>query len=474
MKPSPILEQTAVFTPRPAASARLAELEAVMDSVPAAILVTRDTHCANITGNAAAYAMFRRPAGSNLSLTPGDGASPGNFELWNAGKPMSLSEMPLRRAAMGERVRDCEIELRHADGTFCPIHVNATPLAGADGQVYGAVAVFVDVSQTQMDKLAREHLAAIVAHSEDAIISKDLNGTILSWNKGAQKLFGYTTQEAIGQPVTILIPENRIDEEPHILSRIRAGERIDHYDTVRRRKDGTLVDVSLTVSPMRNGKGEIVAASKIARDVSERKRAEAQRSLLTAELNHRVKNTLATVISIARQSFARGSNMEEARTTFNSRIRGLAHTHGRLADTNWESVNLDVLFVDELLPYRHRSGRNVALEGPDVGLSPKAALTLGLAIHELATNAAKYGALSTDSGKIAVRWEIDGSDGALSIEWKERGGPHVSPPTRSGFGRLLLERALVTDLNSDVALDFAPEGVRCKIRIPAAQYRMRT
>ncbi|MGH6890413.1 MAG: sensor histidine kinase [Rhizomicrobium sp.] len=453
-----------------AEGARLAELAAVMESVPAAILVTRDARCATVSGNAAAYALFRRPPGENLSLTPRDGTPSATFEMWSSGRPMRLSEMPLRRALAGETVRDCEFELRHADGTVCHIHANATPLAGPDGETYGAVAAFVDISERKRYAAVQEHLASIVAHSDDAIISKDLNGIILSWNTGAEKLFGYTAEEAVGRPVTILIPENRIDEEPQILGRIRSGERIDHYDTVRRHKDGTLVDISLSVSPMRNGNGEIVAASKIARDVSGRKRADAERALLTAELNHRVKNTLATVISIARQCFP-GAELAPARAAFDSRIRGLAQRHGRLADTNWESAGLEALFADELLPYRQSERCNIVLEGPPVALSPKAALTLGLAVHELATNAAKYGALSADSGSVDVRWSVAPHDSELAIEWKERGGPEVSPPTRSGFGRLLLERALVTDLKSEVRLDFAREGFSACIRIPAAQYR---
>ncbi|HEY3778657.1 MAG TPA: PAS domain S-box protein [Rhizomicrobium sp.] len=455
-----------------AESTRLAELEAVMESAPAAILVTRDPDCAEVTGNAAAYALFRRPAGSNLSLTPQGPRAQASFELRSDGHKLGVREMPLRRAAAGELVRDCEIGLHYADGTSRHIRANATPLRDNDGRIYGAVAVFLDITERKRASEAQEHLASIVEYSDDAIISKDLNGIILSWNRGAELLFGYTAEEAVGRPVTILIPESRMDEEPDILARIRSGERIDHYETVRRRKDGTLVDISLTVSPMRDGKGQIVAASKIARNISEQKHAEAQRNLLMAELNHRVKNTLATVISIARQSFA-GTTVAAARSAFDARIRGLAHTHGRLADTSWESVGLEMLLEDELAPYRHGERRNFVLEGPPAALSPRCALTLGLAVHELATNAAKYGALSTDSGTVDVRWRIEPRDQALAIEWTEHGGPPVAPPTRSGFGRLLLERALVTDLKSEVHLDFPREGFSCRIRIPAAQCQAR-
>src|SRR5271154_1034436 len=115
-------------------------------------------------------------------------------------------------------------------------------------------------------------LSAIVGSSDDAIISKDLNGVITSWNKSAERIFGYTAAEAIGQSVTILIPVDRLDEEPNILARLRNGERVDHFETVRRRKDGTLLDISLTISPVKNAHGVIVGASKIARDISESRR----------------------------------------------------------------------------------------------------------------------------------------------------------------------------------------------------------
>ena len=123
---------------------------------------------------------------------------------------------------------------------------------------------------------------------------KDLNGVITSWNRGAEQLFGYTAEEAIGKPVNILIPSDRHDEEPGILERLRRGERIDHYETIRRHKQGDLIDISLTVSPIRNAQGKVIGASKIARDITERKRSEAQIAILAGEAEHRAKNVLAT------------------------------------------------------------------------------------------------------------------------------------------------------------------------------------
>ena len=197
----------------------------------------------------------------------------------------------------------------------------------------------------EADKHTRERLVAIVESCDDAILSKDLNGIILSWNAGARRLFGYEAEEVLGKCVTILIPDDRQDEEPRILERIRRGERVLPYETVRRRKDGSLVDISLTISPIKDASGRVIGASKIARDISDRKRAEAAlakaaelQELLVAELSHRVKNTLATVVSIAEQSFSRDQPPEHACQAFRHRIRALGHTHGRLAEANWTGV----------------------------------------------------------------------------------------------------------------------------------------
>jgi len=319
-----------------------------------------------------------------------------------------------------------------------------------------------DRARRQAEEETRR-LASIVESSDDAIVSKDLNSIINSWNHGAQRLFGYSAADVIGKHVSILFPPDRLNEEEGILSRIRRGERIEHYETMRRRKDGSLFHVSLTVSPMRDESGRVIGASKIARDITERKRAEAQRELLVAELSHRVKNTLATVISIQQQSFSKAASTEEARESFAARIRALAQTHGRLAEGAWAGVDLDTAFRDELAPYVDDGG-NIRIEGPAVTLSPKGAVTLGMAVHELATNAAKYGALSAKEGMVAIDWTTDKD--TLRIGWRERGGPTVTPPSRSGFGRVLLERALAADLQGKVSLDFAPEGLTCMIVLP--------
>jgi PAS domain S-box-containing protein len=311
---------------------------------------------------------------------------------------------------------------------------------------------------------AAHRLAAIVESSDDAIVSKNLDGIITSWNAGAERLFGYAAEEAIGQSITMVIPPDRLEEEPRILERIRRGENVRHFETVRMRKDGSLVDISLTVSPVRDRRGRIVGASKIARDISERRAAENHRDLLVAELSHRVKNTLATVTSIARHSFHNKASVEVARTSFERRLQALAENHTRLAVTGWSGVAMKEIFEDELAPYR--SGDNIAISGPDVVLKAQCALALGMAAHELATNAAKYGALSAEGGRVGVEWSVDRECDALLVRWTERGGPPTETPKTQGFGRLMLERALAAELDGEVVMDFAPAGLTCTIRIP--------
>ncbi len=184
----------------------------------------------------------------------------------------------------GEPVRGVEAIAERPDGTRSFFMPYPTPLKDDKGAVIGGINVLIDITDRKQAEETRAHLAAIVETSDDAIISKNLDGVIQSWNEGARRIFGYTAQEAIGQPVMMLIPADHANEEPSILERIRRGDRIDHYETVRRRKDGSLVNISLTVSPLKDELGRIIGASKIARDITDQKRAEADLRRANADL----------------------------------------------------------------------------------------------------------------------------------------------------------------------------------------------
>ena len=287
------------------------------------------------------------------------------------------------------------------------------------------------------------------------------------WSPGLEELHGLRPG-TFGGTFEDFKRDMHPDDVPMAEAQIRqALETRQDYHLVYRitLPDGTLrwLESFGSFAPGAKGAASLQLAG-VCMDISDRKQGEAQRELLVAELSHRVKNTLATVISIARQSFATNPDAVDAQRSFNARIRALGQTHSRLAEANWTGVSLQTVLLDELAPYRHEDGANVRTSGPVTMLNAKHALTLGMAMHELVTNAAKYGALSTENGVVDIKWEIDGEQ--LKLNWTESGGPPVTPPTRKGFGRLLIERVLASDLDGTVTLDFAGEGLKCAITLP--------
>jgi len=288
---------------------------------------------------------------------------------------------------------------------------------------------------------------------------------IATWNKGAERLFGYLEQEAVGKPITMLIPEQHRDEETRILERIRGGERIDHFETMRRRKDGSLVSISLTVSPITDGMGRIVGASKIARNITEQKRREEQINLLAREADHRTKNLLA--LAQATVHLTNGETAAELKSAIEGRLRALANAHTLLAQSRWAGADLRNLALEELSPYRAeddgRDGSRAWIEGPSLMLEQQPAQAIALALHELTTNAVKYGALSIPSGRIDLTWRRQ-SVNRLFVRWVETGGPLVTPPTHKGFGTKVMTR-ICEQLNGALNFEWRTDGLICEIVI---------
>jgi len=314
---------------------------------------------------------------------------------------------------------------------------------------------------------ARHQLAAIVESSDDAIVSKDLDGIVTSWNRGAERIFGYRAEEIIGRSITIVIPEDRLQEETHILAKIRNGERIEHYETVRRRMDGDLVDVSVTVSPVRDANGGIVGASKIARDISDRKRAEEMQRLHLRELGHRMKNLISVIDAIVRQTAAQTSP-EELVPRIAQRLHALAANQDALIRGDWRGAELHELVRSQLAHVSQLLGSRIRIEGASVALKPAAAQALGLTLHELATNALKYGALSNATGVVSITWDVAASGGGqvFRISWEESGGPPVAPPSRAGFGSTIIKQITARSFRGDVQLDYAVAGLKWQLEAP--------
>jgi PAS domain S-box-containing protein len=306
---------------------------------------------------------------------------------------------------------------------------------------------------------ATRQIASIVESSDDAIISKDLNSIITSWNRGAERLFGYTADEAIGKPVTILIPQQRQGEEINILERIRRGQRVEPYETVRVRKHGSLIDISLTISPVLNVQGKVIGASKIARDITERKRAEERITILAREAEHRAKNVLATVQATVH--LTQSDTLEGFRQAVEGRIQALANVHRLFVESRWTGAELHGVVNDELAAYSYGSGARVQIDGPSILLEPDAAQAIAVSLHELATNAAKYGALSVPEGQVQIEWSR-ARNGRLGLRWNEKGGPPVAPPTHRGFGSRVMENMVRGHMKGEIRFDWRAEGPRAK------------
>ncbi len=323
-------------------------------------------------------------------------------------------------------------------------------------------------------ELAASRLAAIVDGSFDAIVSKDLNSIIQTWNAAAERLFGYSAEEAVGQSILMLIPPNLASEEAEIIARIKSGERLESYDTIRRRKDGTLIPVSLTISPIKDAEGRIVGASKIARDISAARDAEQRIRLLLREVNHRVKNQFSVILSIIRETSNRARSPEEFETEVRERIMALSRSHDLLVSSDWAGAGLFELAQEHLAIFG--SPEQVNLSGPLVMLKPNAVQNLGMAMHELGTNAAKYGALSGKTGTVDVHWEVRPSTEGrrLILTWEERfaGSPEPAPAEpshRRGFGSVVLERVVPLSLNGEVELKRENGHVLWRLNVPAAE-----
>jgi two-component sensor histidine kinase len=213
------------------------------------------------------------------------------------------------------------------------------------------------------------------------------------------------------------------------------------------------------------------AAARTLRQQEEARRAaDARQELLIHELNHRVKNTLATVQSMARQTARSAASLDDFTSSFEARLMAMSQTHNVLTANHWEGAGLRGILSAELEPYAGGRDDRIRLDGPAVSLTPAVALPLGMAIHELATNAAKYGALSVETGQVAVEWGVEGHAGpeTLSLIWRESGGPAVVPPARTGFGTRLIRTSLERELAGEVRLDYAAAGLTCRIAVPLA------
>jgi PAS domain S-box-containing protein len=366
----------------------------------------------------------------------------------------------------------------HKDGEIVWIILTVSLVRNADGTPDYFLSVIDDITARKRADIdlaeSRSRLAGVVDSAMDAIITIDARQNVVLFNGAAERLFLRTAAEVVGQPLSLLLPQGFGDaHSQHINAFARTGVS---NRTMGRpgplaalRADGTEFPIEASISQTIVG-GEKLFTS-ILRDITERKRAEDTQRLLLAELDHRVKNTLANVQAIAMQTLSATADPVTFVESFNGRIRALGRAHTLLTRSSWEGADLATLIKDQLTVDAGDAGNRISCIGPQVQLEPQTALHLGLVLHELGTNARKHGSLSRPRGSLATVWSVtaDGGLPELRLRWVESDGPLVVAPAKRGFGSILIERSLQHALGGDARLDYAPSGVICEIRLPLAQ-----
>jgi PAS domain S-box-containing protein len=315
----------------------------------------------------------------------------------------------------------------------------------------------------------RELLDALPA----AVYTTDAAGKITYYNEAAVELWGHRpklgSDEWCGS-WKLYWPDGtplRHDECPMAVA-LKENRAIRGLEAIAERPDGTRVPFIPYPTPLRDGSGALVGAVNMLVDISERKRAEEQQALLVRELHHRVKNTLATVQAIMGSTARAASTMEEFQEKFIGRVASLSRTHSLLTEGMRQTILFHDILRNELDAFDDGTTHRIVLKGPLAELSSELAVPLGMAIHELTTNAAKYGALSVLGGSVEVTWSlcIEADGRKLLFQWLEKDGPPVEPPTRRGFGSRLLERVLTSQIHAEVVIDYNPDGLRARVAVP--------
>ncbi|WP_244577979.1 PAS domain S-box protein [Hoeflea halophila] len=425
-------------------------LRQVLDALPAAIFMVNASGKLTYVNNAANELVTQEPKigeddwHTTFRLFTRDG-----HEMPHEQRPMTIA-LKTNRAVWG-----VEAMTQRADGSLIPVMPFPTPICDESGNLSGAVNMFIDMSKR---KQAEDMFRHAVEASPSGMILVDPDGRILMVNEATAQIFGYSRLELLGRTIEDLIPAHfRCDHAAY-----RQGYSA--YPTVRvmgasrelfgLRKDGTEVPVEIGLNPIVTDQGQMVLSTII--DISDRKRAAERERLLVRELQHRSGNLFAIVRAVISRSLSGDRTLSEARSVLDSRLTAMARTFQLLHDLEWSDVNLGDIVRAELEPF----GNRVKIDGAEVTLAPAVAQNFSLALHELATNAAKYGALSVPDGLVEIRWFNADGDVASKIqfEWQERDGPPVAVPRRQGFGSKLLKTVFPV-----AQLDFVPDGLYCKI-----------
>jgi PAS domain S-box-containing protein len=364
-----------------------------------------------------------------------------------------------------------DFRLQRADGEWRVIDDSGVPRFSEDGEFLGYIGSCIDVTDARRSEAAlrdsEEKHRRIFEQTSDLIFTADLNQVITACNPAAAAAVGLPREEAVGRSIADFVSPEDLKLTQQMLQ-----EKLDRGGTTRYelRVHSTTgewryweINSGLTFDES----GSPVGLHVVGRDITDRKRLERHQQILVAELNHRVKNTLAIVQSIAHQTFRNDAPGIEAIASFQGRLEALAAAHSLLTARNWEAASIGAIIQTALAPFC--SDARCEIDGPELGLPPETAVSLALAVHELATNASKYGALSNQSGRISIAWTVDAD--RFEFRWTELGGPPVEPPARTGFGSKMIKRTLAAEFGGDVEMEFASTGFQCRVAGPLPKQR---
>ena len=386
-------------------------------------------------------------------------------ELWDDLEPL-LAGVRDTGETFSAKDRPFYIE-RHGYGETTYWDISYSAVLEDDGAVGGVLCIVTETTERVLATHALSESEArnrhLVEQTPDGIFVATSEGRYIDVNPAGCRMLGMSEHDVLASTfLDVLSPEehHRIPAE---LARFDGGA-IATSEWHFRRKDGSAFIGEIIGRRLPNG-----CLQGVVRDITERRHQEQRLRLLLDELNHRVKNTLATVQSMAAQSLRNATSLADARSSFEARLVALSKTHDVLTSTHWEGADLHLLMTRALSPYTDNSEiARFEIGGPTLYLRPKSALALSMGLHELATNAVKHGALSAPAGRVSVTWDLFPAAGPthLRLEWREHRGPPVKPPQRRGFGSRLLERGLAQDIGGHVRLEFAPDGLVCTVEAP--------
>lgn len=371
---------------------------------------------------------------------------------------------------------EVDFRVRRADGIYRWCIDAAKPRFDATGRYLGYVGSVIDIDErreaAEKLRLSEEMLRSVIEQMPVGVaIARSPSGDIFEYNQALEEMLGHPI---LSEDASTYNRYGGIDDEGNALPAeayplgraVMFGETVVGNEMRYRRGDGLIIHLLGHASPVIGPSGKPDLAVVTLQDITDRKKAEQHQRLLIDELSHRAKNLLAIIQSVAQQSFKNGGSPAAMLASFEGRLGALAAAHGILTRQRWESAPLRQVICDTITAVKADDQR-LRLDGPDLMVAPKTSVSIAMAIHELTTNAVKYGSFSNEEGSVLVTWRIE--DGRLKLEWRERGGPPVEPPAKRGFGSRMIERGLAAELGGKVTIDFEPEGVVCRVDAPFAE-----